>query len=387
MREDRGRFGRRGRSARSGNGRASESARAGAAIAALLVALLATLVPAPAARAQEPAAYPHGATTRSLDCTWCHTQQGWTPTKQPLDFDHEAVTGFARTGRHAKLSCTGCHVGLEFAEPKTAATGCSTCHVDVHIGSLSVECEACHSTAAWDDVRGVALHARTSLPLTGSHLQISCESCHLDDTGGAYTTLDSDCYSCHSGDYESATLDHVENAFSTDCESCHNTLAFGAGVAFDHVTVSNGFRLLGAHARIPCTECHVVPGFDPIYPGVTSDQDCLGCHEDDYQAADPDHVASGFPQSCTQCHNTERWADAIYTEHDALYFPIFSGAHRGRWDSCTTCHEVPSDFAVFTCLSCHEHAQAQMDDKHREEPGYVYDSVECLDCHPDGRSE
>ena len=354
--------------------------------ASLIVVLVGIAVTAAPVSAQE-VAYPHGETSKPLDCTRCHTQEGWSPAKQPLEFDHTAETGFEKTGRHAELECVNCHLGLEFAEPKVSAAGCSFCHVDVHIGNLSVECEACHNTTAWNDVPGVGLHARTSLPLTGSHLQISCESCHSDDTGGAYSTLDPDCYACHAAAYETASLDHLENGFSTDCEACHNTLSFGAGIAFDHPSVAGGFRLLGAHARIPCTECHVVPGFDSLFPGVTSDQDCLGCHQQDYETADPDHVEAGFPETCAQCHNTERWEDAIYLEHDPLYFPIFSGAHQGQWASCTECHEVPSDFGVFTCLTCHEHNQVEMDDKHKEEPGYAYDSVECLDCHPDGRSE
>ena len=100
-----------------------------------------------------------------------------------------------------------------------------------------------------------------------------------------------------------------------------------------------------------------------------------------------DDVQPILKANCVQCHDEERWEDAIYTEHDALYFPIFSGPHQGRWSSCAECHEVPSDFGVFTCLTCHEHNQADMDDKHSEEQDYRYESAACLDCHPSGRSE
>ena len=351
-----------------------------------LLALIAFLAVAPAAAAQQ-VDYPHGDTTEPLNCTLCHTQDGWSPAKQPLEFEHDTESGFDRSGRHAELTCESCHLGLDFSEPKISAAGCADCHVDVHLGNLSVECTACHNTTSFSDVPGVGLHIRTSLPLTGTHLQISCESCHLDDTGGAYTTLDPDCFACHAVDYETASLDHVENGFSTDCEACHNTLAFSAGIAFDHVVVSGGFRLLGIHARIACASCHVVPGFESLFPGVTSDQDCIGCHQDDYDTAEPDHVGTGFPTTCIQCHNVERWEDAIFTEHDALYFPIFSGAHRNQWGSCAECHEVPSDFGAFTCLSCHEHERTRMDEKHKEEPGYIYDSAECFDCHPNGKSD
>ena len=48
---------------------------------------------------------------------------------------------------------------------------------------------------------------------------------------------------------------------------------------------------------------------------------------------------------------------------------------------------MPDDFAAFTCLTCHDHNQTDMDEKHKEEPEYIYDSVACLDCHPDGKSD
>ena len=63
-----------------------------------------------------------------------------------------------------------------------------------------------------------------------------------------------------------------------------------------------------------------------------------------------------------------------------------SGTHQGRWGtSCTTCHTVPADFGVFTCLDCHEHGQAQTDRDHSEVSGYAYESVACYACHTNGR--
>ena len=141
------------------------AAPAGARIAFGLVAVMALAASAPAPASAQEVDYPHGDTSKPLDCTWCHTQEGWSPAKQPMEFDHAAETGFDQTGRHSELECGSCHLGLEFAEPKLAATGCSVCHVDVHIGNLSVECETCHNTTAWNDVPGIGLHARTSLPL------------------------------------------------------------------------------------------------------------------------------------------------------------------------------------------------------------------------------
>ena len=88
---------------------------------------------------------------------------------------------------------------------------------------------------------------------------------------------------------------------------------------------------------------------------------------------------------CYACHPTGQ--KGRFVEHDAQYFPIYSGAHSGTWSACATCHTDPSNRAVFSCLTCHEHSQAQMDDKHREAQGYSYTSAACYSCHPDGRHE
>jgi hypothetical protein len=83
----------------------------------------------------------------------------------------------------------------------------------------------------------------------------------------------------------------------------------------------------------------------------------------------------------------DTWGDATFEQHDQV-FPINSGAHAGRWTSCADCHTVPDDFSSFSCLTCHEHSQARMDDKHLGEvSGYVYESSACLSCHPRGRGE
>jgi hypothetical protein len=77
------------------------------------------------------------------------------------------------------------------------------------------------------------------------------------------------------------------------------------------------------------------------------------------------------------------WGGASF-DHDALFFPIYSGPHRNQWTDCATCHVVPGDFSVFTCLSCH--LQGETDNDHDEVQGYAYESARCLSCHPDGRN-
>ena len=73
--------------------------------------------------------------------------------------------------------------------------------------------------------------------------------------------------------------------------------------------------------------------------------------------------------------------------HDASFFPIYSGKHRGKWASCSTCHTVQNNFAQFSCFGCHPHSdQNETDNNHQGEPGYIYDSQACYNCHPQGEN-
>ncbi len=182
-----------------------------------------------------------------------------------------------------------------------------------------------------------------------------------------------DCIACHAPEY---AAQHGSET-PTTCLSCHEGRSFTG--AQDHVTSSGGFELLGAHASLSCASCHEADG-TPRYPGV-DDGDCIACHQSNY---DGQHAGSGFPTTCLDCHTTDSFAGASF-DHDALFFPISSGKHQGRWNGCETCHTDPNDYSTFTCFSCHQHSQDEMDDKHSDVSGYSYDSAACYSCHPDGR--
>lgn len=477
---------------------------------------------------------PHGSLRSGIECSACHTTAGWRSVRERLDFDHDRQTRFALTGRHADASCSGCHLKLRFDQPRLAARECASCHLDVHQGRLSADCASCHNTQSFREAASIEQHARTRFPLTGAHIQISCESCHKDDRGGAWTALDTDCWSCHRGNYaaaktvdhegagmahdcttchgtaawQTATFDHatVARGFTLDgrhatmqcaachggpggslkwtpsgvtdcvachrgdydrehagtgypanCERCHNTNGWSgadfnhaggangfdlqgrhanllcpachtppdfalkwakpagtndcvtchrpeydrehagtgyptmclachdvndwARAVFDHVLGGEGFPLLGAHASAPCTSCHG-PNNALKFPQPANADDCIACHRADYDA---EHTGSGFPTTCLDCHNTTSFQGAVLN-HDADFFPIYSGSHSGKWSNCQQCHPSATDFAVFTCLSCHEHSKISMDSKHAGRTGYAYDSVTCLSCHPRGKS-
>ncbi len=167
-------------------------------------------------------ASPHGLLSTDLDCSSCHDAQSWTTDR--LEFDHDP-SGFRLAGRHASIRCAACHLDLRFDEPRIAEGDCSSCHADVHQGSLGDECASCHHTESFEARSDPAVHARTSFPLTGSHLLVHCESCHFDDRRPRFDALDTQCISCHETDFEGAR-NHVAEAYSIECLACHNTVAW-----------------------------------------------------------------------------------------------------------------------------------------------------------------
>ena len=554
---------------------------------------------------------PHGEIVSGIECAACHTTAGWSPPRPDMAFDHDGATAFPLDGMHRAAACVSCHLDARFDEPRVEPSDCSSCHFDVHLDAFVRPCAACHTTDSFRDMPTFEVHARTNFPLTGSHLQVSCESCHQEEERGPFSQLDGECITCHRDAYAAAPeIDHDLLGFPEDCTQCHNTLAWASTPDFQHAQFASGFQLLGAHDSEPCTGCHIVPGFDTYHSPLNEDDcvachrvdfdsrhantgyptdclrchanrdwsasfdhvidgngfellgahdralctvchtlpdlgtlfspgdatDCIACHQPDY---DRQHTGSGFSTACLDCHTTNSWqgpdfdhgtvsggfdlvgahtsllcaschlpgntsvrwspppsteADCVachqedYDQshggtgfstncsdcHDAtswqgaafdhasggngfrlldphdrapcsachiqpgnalrfsptddqdciachqsdfafahngdnypntclachasngwtgaqfdhgLFFPIQSGAHKPEiWGECSTCHTNPDDFSAFTCLSCHQHSQARMDEKHREQPGYAYQSESCLSCHPNGRS-
>lgn len=312
----------------------------------------------------------HLAANFPTDCKQCHTINGWSPSL----FDH-GITAFPLTGAHINEQCSSCHSAGFTGTP----TDCFACHQDDfnsaqdpnHVQSnFPTTCAVCHSTTAWEPA--TFDHALTAFPLTGKHITVDCQECH--STG--YTGTTTDCFACHQDDFN-ATLDpnHVLKGYSTNCTECHTTNGWDEIINFNHG--STQFPLTGAHISTDCNQCH--------QQGYTNTPtDCYLCHTEDYNnSTNPNHSGAGFPNTCVDCHSTTAWVPATF-DHDNQYFPIYTGEHAGEWALCSDCHEIPNNFAVFTCISCHEHNQIEMDDKHQGVQGYLYESTACLSCHPDG---
>jgi len=319
---------------------------------------------------------PHGKDF-STNCGDCHTTEGWKIDRKSFSFNHD-TTDFPLEGQHKIVDCRLCHKTLMFAQTQKE---CMACHTDIHEQTVGFECNRCHTPRSWivEDISG--MHQRSRFPLVGPHATADCYDCHLSASLVRFDPLGVECYDCHEEDYQATeNPDHVAANFSTDCSECHFITSFTwTGGNFNH----SFFPLTEGHAIGDCYKCHEE---GKPYSDISSD--CAYCHQTDYNnTTNPNHPGIGFPTDCALCHTTQPgWKPAEFFEHDAL-FPIYSGEHNGEWNSCNECHPVPNNYALFSCTSCHEHNQGDMDQEHDEVGGYVYNDMACFECHPTGDAD
>lgn len=318
---------------------------------------------------------PHGKNFE-MDCTQCHTSDKWVVDQSKLTFNHND-THFTLKGQHLQVQCKACHPTLVFPEAKTE---CYNCHLDMHQQTLGNDCSRCHSTSTWIIQNVREIHLQSRFPLVGAHTTADCNRCHTSASKLLFAPVSINCYDCHRDKYLATTQpDHQKAGYSTNCYECHLERSYEwTASGFNH----EFFPLTGGHAT-NCTMCHGEGKFEKISSA------CIDCHQTNYNAAtNPNHLQSKFPATCADCHTTSPgWKPALYKQHDSESFPIYSGKHKNAWKSCTECHQQEGNYSVFTCIDCHEHSKATMDNKHSERRDYTYTSNACLSCHPRGNSD
>lgn len=252
------------------------------------------------------------------DCAKCHTVNGWLP----AHFDHN-LSDFKLTGLHANVACASCHANKTY---RGTPTDCFSCHAaqDVHTGQFGTICSQCHTPSGWRNV--TFDHSNTSFALTGSHTNVACRSCHVNNV---FRGTPGNCFACHASD------DRHNGQFGTDCAACHITISWG-NVNFDHANTA--FPLTGSHVNAVCTACHI----NGVYRGTP--RNCFACHASD------DRHNGQFGTECSSCHTTTRWQGATFN-HNNTAFPL-SGQHSNL--ACSSCHQngvyrgTPTD-----CYACH----------------------------------
>jgi hypothetical protein len=232
------------------------------------------------------------------DCTLCHSTAAWTPAL----FDH-AKTQFALTGAHATQQCSACHSSGQYAGLPTACVSChlsrfnSTANPNHVTAGFPKDCNICHSTAVWTPA--LFDHSTTGFQLTGKHTEVQCSNCHI---AGVYAGTPTDCYSCHSKEYASATNPgHVAAGFPRDCTQCHSPSSW-SGAVFNHTW----FQIYsGTHAGrwTVCGDCHINSNDYSVFS-------CLTCHAHNRTTTDSQHQGrSNYvynSANCYSCHSTGR---------------------------------------------------------------------------------
>jgi hypothetical protein len=303
-------------------------------------------------------------------CDLCHR-----PSDASFDqgtFNHNQY--FQKVGVHATQPCAACHKNNIFAGTPRNCYGCHktdyerTQNPNHVLAGFPTTCDDCHK--ATDAMfAGITFNHDQFFQRVGVHATQACTACHKNSL---YKGTPRDCYGCHQTKYfATSNPNHLMAGFPTTCELCHRPTdtSFTQGT-FNH---DQFFQRVGIHATQLCTACHK----NSVYKGTS--RDCFGCHQAKYLATtNPNHAAAGFPTTCELCH---RPTDTSFTQgtFNHTYFPMRMGNN-----VCSNCHTDPLNFKAFTCVTCH--TRSGTDSKHRTVVGYVYNSVNCYACHPQGRT-
>ena len=308
----------------------------------------------------------HAAAGFPQDCTLCHNTTSWTGAT--VQSQHDTIPADRRAyKRSSALPVTDNGLCRSCRKPAFPATWRITTERRIRItpGRLPA---GLHPLPLHNNfgLGPLLITAQTQFPLTGSHTVAQCSTCHKNNV---YAGLPTTCVSCHLADYSGTTNpNHTQAGFPQECSLCHSTTTW-AGATFNHNTTP--FPLTGVHVNVACALCHIGNRF------AGTPMDCYSCHSAVYKTTtNPNHQAAGFPNTCQTCHSTTAWTGATFNH---AYFPLRHGNANGV---CATCHTNPSDYSVFTCTNCH--TKAQTDSHHRGVNGYVYNSVNCYQCHRNG---
>jgi hypothetical protein len=219
--------------------------------------------------------YHKGAFSKSkkgTSCEGCHNVQGFTPPLFGIIQHKEAR--FQLDGAHLAQPCVFCHLKDNKSKYYWEKIDCEACHENAHGKQFSRYykeenwCSRCHDTSEWNTLK--FSHEKTDFPLTGKHIEITCESCHKPvDSIIQYEGNKKTCVSCHDDM-------HAKQLEAKTCDKCHSTTQWPI-TKFDHKK-NTEFELDGQHKDLQCGQCHKLDvtistiRFKPI------NHKCQDCH-------------------------------------------------------------------------------------------------------------
>ena len=343
--------------------------------------------------------------TKGQSCAACHPDHAglgfdllkW-PEGSSEKFDHRRA-GWPLQQRHAEARCEKCHVARFQVSPSAALTArkastgwtglettCTSCHEDVHRGTLDQDCSKCHDAEKWTVTPGFD-HDTTAYPLADKHREVKCDKCHLDarlspksDGRGHLIPVykpvtHASCADCHE--------DVHKGQLGPACAKCHTARGFKliSPSSLDHDKTR--YPLRGKHASVKCADCH--RDFSTALLKKPLFQKCGACHKDVHNRT---ATLAGKVVDCEPCHSVSGFTPATFTvdQHRNTKYAL-EGKHATV--RCTSCHPKDSGTAAATkwgsakvvirpafmkCLDCHA-------DDHGGQLAARSNRGECADCH------
>jgi hypothetical protein len=320
-------------------------------------------------------------------CDSCHTTSGWKTILASSAFDH-SKTKYPLLGKHARVACSACHIKDDFKK-EIAFTACKDCHTsDPHEGQFDArakkgECAECHTVEGWKpSLFGVKEHDTTQYPLRGKHAQAECSQCHIPvGKDAVYKVKFAACSDCHKDAHDNQ---FAAAPYNNRCEDCHSVQDWHRTSYSIAKHRDSRFPLLGAHAAIPCSDCHKAGlggRTDKILPFRFEDRSCIACHNDPHKGEFTTQMArrrtDGSAFGCEACHNVKSWGEIRGFDHAKTKYPLL-GAHLTV--ACNDCHKpTTGSQSRFSgtptqCESCHQ-------DVHDGQFRAVDKQTHCADCH------
>lgn len=241
-------------------------------------------------------------------CEMCHSTSSFAPST--FGAQEHAALGVTLSGRHGTIECSACHGASRKGLPPLRAPAerrahfafaipernCADCHIDVHNARFSKEptrasCNTCHSIQSWrPSTVSASNHGMLGFKLEGAHRAVECTQCHSEIgvlkpistlrlapkglSTLAFAPRTTTCASCHETPHGRQFEGRPGGA---SCDRCHSAETFSGTPAFDH-NRSASFSLAGAHATVPCAQCHRAPARGaPIQYRPLSGK-CESCH-------------------------------------------------------------------------------------------------------------
>lgn len=301
---------------------------------------------------------PHGAKFSDKTCRSCHTSEGW---RVVGAFNHSA-TRFPLTGKHTTVACEKCHIARAIKKGQTIDFrtkefgDCTPCHLSPHRTAFpDKQCKSCHSTSSWASLSLVPFdHSLTKFKLAGKHVTVQCEKCHIPLKNSTFVRRFflpyGRCTDCHADYHEG----QFAKKYANDCANCHTEQTFKPSTFTFARHAEAKFTLTGAHAAVPCSDCHKKAGQTKAVFQFENTR-CEACHRDKHNGE-----FSKFMKelSCTRCHSTRDWK-LVSFDHVSTQFPLV-GKH--LMVRCAECHKekVAGEVRYFQyrglsveCQSCH----------------------------------